>query len=319
MFEHRKNKRTADQDVVDLEIGSDGNFDISLSAIDRIKFAAKNSTEATAVVFNGILASDMATNVDRWMREEFAGGAASVYDKAMDAARHKMQEFGGDHRLFDGGHDLLGAWDVVRAAKPDDILVQEAGGYLSAVWKDIVTPMGLPLTTLNRDSFDGAAGVMGDTFGVSRDWLMDAASFTATEGIGAIVGGVAVVLNWNKTDVEHFSALVGSFGLSAHISANPFLAVIAVVALARSFHEARYLKQYGSFTSGILKGGIGTGVFLGAISLVSGPAWIGIMVGIVSAVLAQKAFEKGEMSVSAFKSSHGSGQRLSLEVKMVSC
>jgi hypothetical protein len=297
MFEHRKNKRKADQVVIDLEIGPDGSFDISPSAIDRMKSAAKNSTEATAVVFNGILASNMATNIDRWMREEFAGGAASAYDKAMDSARHKMQEFGGDHRLFDGGHDLLGAWNAVRAAKPDDSLVQEAGGYLSAVWKDVVTPMGLPLTTLSRDSFDSVAGVMGDTFGVSRDWLMDAASFTATEGIGAIIGAVAVVLNWNKTDVERFSALVGSFGLSALISANPFLAVVAVVALARSFHEARYRKQYGSFTSGILKGGTGTGVFLGAISLVPGPAWIGIMVGIVSAVLAQKAYERGENAV----------------------
>jgi hypothetical protein len=298
MFKHNKNRQSTKQTIIDMEIGPNGNFDISPSAIDRIKSAAKNSTVATAVVFNGILASSMATNIDRWMREEFAGGAASVYDKAMDAARHKMQEFGGDHRLFDGGHDLLGAWEAVRAAKPDDNLVQEAGGYLSAIWKDVVTPMGLPLTTLNRDSFDSVAEIMGDTLGVSRDWLMDAASFTATEGIGAIIGAVAVVLNWSKTDVDRFSALVGSFGLSALISANPFLAVVAVVALARSFHEARYRKQYGSLASGITKGGAGTGVFLGAISIVSGPAWIGIVVGIVSAVLAQKAYEKGETAVS---------------------
>ncbi len=291
-------KQKEKQTIIDLEIGPDGTFDISPSALDRIKSAAKNSTEATAVVFNGILASSLATNVDRWMREEFAGGVSSIYDKAMDAARHKTQEFGGDHRLFDGNHDLLGAWEAVRAATPDDNLVQEAGGYLSAVWKDVVTPMGLPLTTLNHDSFDSVAGVMGDTFGVSRDWLMDAASFTATEGIGAIVGAVAVVLNWSEPDIERFSALVGSFGLSALVSANPFLAVIAVVALARNFHAARYRKQYSSLASGILKGGTGTGVFLGAVSLVSGPAWIGIMVGIVSAVLAQKAYEKGETAVS---------------------
>ena len=45
--------------------------------------------------------------------------------------------------------------------------------------------MGLPVVTLNREQFDAFAGNMGDAFGISREWLMDAASFTATEGAGA--------------------------------------------------------------------------------------------------------------------------------------
>jgi hypothetical protein len=54
------------------------------------------------------------------------------------------------------------------------------------------------------------------------------------------------------------------------VGANPFLAVIVIVALARSFNEARYREEYGSLAKGVMKGGVGTGAFLAA-SLVAGP------------------------------------------------
>jgi hypothetical protein len=291
------NKSKADEPMtIDLDLNDD-EYSLSPTRMEKLMATAKTPIEATAIAFNAILATSVAKDMDRWMREEFASGAASVYDKAMDAARHTKQELGGDHRLFDGSHDLLGAWKAVTDKIPDDTLLQEAGGYLSAVWKDVVTPMGLPIITLDREQFDGFADSMGDAFGVSREWLMDAASFTATEGVGAIIGALAVSLNWKETDVKRFSALVGSFGLSAAVSANPFLAIIAIVALARSFNEARYKEEYGSLTKGVLKGGVGTGAFLGAASLVGGPAWIGLMIGIVCAVLAHKGYEKGEEAI----------------------
>jgi hypothetical protein len=280
--------------TIELEPTEDGGFALAPTRIDRLKAAAKTPIEATAAVFNAILATPMTKNIDRWMREEFASGAASAYDKAMDAARLKMQEFGGDHRLFDGGHDLISAWKAVTSAKLDDTPFEEAGSFLSAIWKDVVTPMGLPIKTLKREEFEATAQVLNETWGISRAWLMDAASFTATEGAGAIVGALAVSLNWKETDVRKFSALVGSFGISAAVSANPFLAVVAIVALAKSFEEARYRKEYGSLIKGASKGGAGTGAFLGATSLVAGPTWVGLMVGVVCAVLAQKGYEKGD-------------------------
>ena len=286
------NKKSSE--AIESEFADDDGFSPSPTRIDQLKASAKTSVEAVAVVFNAILATSTAKDIDRWMREEFASGTASIFDKAMDAARQKMQEFGGDHRLFDGSHDLIGAWQAVASAKPEDTLIQESGSYLTAVWKDVVTPMGLPLKTLNREQFEAFAQTMGETLGVNREWLMDAASFTATEGAGAIVGALAVVLNWKETDVQRFSALVGSFGLAAIVAANPFLGVVAVVALAKSFEEARYRKEYGSLAKGALKGGAGTGAFLGAASLVGGPAWVGLTVGVVCAVLAQKGYEKGE-------------------------
>ena len=60
------------------------------------------------------------------------------------------------------------------------------------------------------------------------------------------------------------------------VGANPFLAVIVIVALARSFNEARYREEYGSLAKGVMKGGVGAGAFLGVASLVAGltlPNW----------------------------------------------
>ena len=285
-------KRTSAQEprTLDMHKIEDEAYSLSPTQFEKIISAAKTPIEATAVAFNAILATNFAVEIDRWMREEFATGAASVYDKSMDAARNTMNELGGDHRLFDGSHDLFGAWKATTDALPDDTMLQAAGGYLSAVWKDVVTPMGLPVMTLDRDQFEAFA----EHFEVNREWLRDAASFTATEGAGAIVGVLAVALNWSETDVPKFSLLVGRFGISAAVGANPFLVIIAIVALARSFNEARYKEEYGSVVKGVLKGGVGTGAFLGAASLVAGPAWIGLMVGLVCAVLTHKGYEKGE-------------------------
>ena len=73
---------------------------------------------------NAALASDVATSIDRWTRESF-NAAATIYDKATDAEYLQTHIAGGLHRLFDGGHDLIGAWKAVRHARVDDSLAQE--------------------------------------------------------------------------------------------------------------------------------------------------------------------------------------------------
>lgn len=77
-------------------------------------------TSAVANIGNTLLATDVALGLDRWMRAVFASGRASPYDKALDLAHNTLRQYGGDHRIFDGSHDLVGAWKAIAKARPDD-------------------------------------------------------------------------------------------------------------------------------------------------------------------------------------------------------
>ena len=103
---------------------------------------------------------------------------------------------------------------------------------------------------------------------------------------------VAVALNWNRADTETFGRLVGGMGLSAAISANPILLLVTVVALAKAFHKAHQTGEYAEFVDGQLKGGMGAGATLAAVSLVGvagGPAGAALLTGLAAGILVNKA------------------------------
>lgn len=270
----------------------------SLDALGRrAKTAGRVTTEQVSQWFNTVLATDFVTQMDGRMRRAFTS-KATIYDQAMDAKYHKDHIGGGDHRLFDDGHDLFGAWQAVSNANPDDTLLHEVGAYFTALWKDLVTPHGLPLMTFDHDHFQQVAQSLHDSLGVSTDWLKDMASYTATELIGASTGTLAVVLNWNADDVTRFSSLIGSFGLSSVVGGNPFLLLLAVIALARAYQTARPKEAYGSVARGMLKGGIGTGSFLAVSAMCTPHVWVGLMFGVCAGVMARKAFDRGSEALS---------------------
>ena len=46
----------------------------------------------------------------------------------MDAGRALQNEYGPDHRFFDGGHSVVGAWEAVTDALLDDTAIEEFWG-----------------------------------------------------------------------------------------------------------------------------------------------------------------------------------------------
>jgi len=252
---------------------------------------AKAASKKGAELFNAVLATDFARPLDRWLGHAFAS-RATIYDKAMDRTYLETHVWGGDHRLVDGGHDLLGAWRACLAATPDDPFLHTVAGYFSAVWKDLVTPRGLPVVTWDAETFTALSHTMQDTLGVSSAWVKDMASVTATEALGAATGALAVALHWNAADARRFAGLVGSLGLSGSIGANPILLAIALACLAQAFERARRTGNYAEVARGFGRGSIGTGSFLAATATIGGPFWVVIVAGILISILAKLGYDR---------------------------
>ena len=239
----------------------------------------------------GLLASELSRDLNGLLANAVKG-SATLYDKAMDAQHLATHIGGGNHRLFDAGHTVVGAFKAVRDASPDDTIVEEALGYLQAMFRDMTTPKGLPLATWDKASYDQVAEFLKSTFGIPKEWFYDLNSYDAGELLGGVIGVVSTALFWNRADTETFSRLVGSMGLSAVRGASPLLLVVAVVALAKAFHKAHQAGDYTGVADGALKGALGTGATLAAtlqVAALGGPAGLALLAGVCAGILAHQA------------------------------
>ena len=271
------------------------------AALGNVTAGSRKAMTAAAPVANalltttqGLLASALSTDLNALV-QDLVKGPATVYDKAMDAKYLETFIGGPDHRMFDGGHTVLGAINAIRDASPDDTIILEAMGLLEGMFKDMSTPKGLPLATWDNETYYQVAGFMKSNFGIPKDYFYKLNSYTAAELLGGVIGVVAMALCWNRADTEEFSKLVGGMGVSAIMGANPLLLVVTVVALARAFHKAHHAGEYAEFVDGHLKGGIGAGASLAAASMmavVGGPAGLTLLVGLSAGVLVNRATKK---------------------------
>ncbi len=276
---------------------SDATVSVAGKVVSSSKDALNSVGRGAEWILNstqGVLASSLSGDLNSLLHH-MVKGPATIYDKAMDAEYIATHIGGGSHRMFDGGHTLLGAFQAVREASPHDTVVQEAMGLLESLFRDMTTPKGLPLVNWDKANYDQIAGFLNEQFGISKSWFYDLNSYDAAEIIGSSIGAIAIALNWNKADTEKFASLVGGMGVPALLGANPILIVVTVVALARAFHKAHQTGEYAELIDGGLKGGIGSGATLAAVSAVGvlgGPAGLGLLVGMTTGILVQKATSK---------------------------
>ena len=270
--------------------------------VDRLQPMYESSTSKVssgrdqALMFaQAILATDFSSEINRWLNQ-LVESTPTVYDKAMDAVYNANHVGGGHHRLFDGGHSILGAIKASHGAAHSDSIIQEATGTVSAILKDLTTPMGLPAFTWSKDAYDTVANTLDSAFHIPKSWFFDLNTFTSAELIAGSIGVAGFAFHWKRGDTRAFARLVGSTGLLSVISANPALGVITIAALAKSFADARGEGDYSDFVEGLAKGGITTGAFLVAFSAAGGPVVIPILAGTCAGILAHKATDKVSVS-----------------------
>jgi len=259
--------------------------------------AGKKVINHTAIFINAILASDFSRNMESWFGHMFNEGIPSIYDKAVDAVYNATHIGGGHlHRLFDGSHTLWGMWDKVKDALPDDHFLQEIVGYATALAKDLSSSVGIPLFDWSKSSYEQVANALNSTFYIPSSWFSDLLHVNANELIGTSIGTIAVALNWNKKQINDFSRIAGSLGISSIASANPALAVVALATLAKSFVDAKQKGSYSEFLDGLAKGGVGTGAFLATASAIGGPVWVGLLAGTCVGVVVHKTMRTVQIS-----------------------
>jgi len=268
--------------------------DTASSWLNRALHSTSTVSTSLLSTTQGVLASVLSKDLNA-MLSRLVDSSATIYDKSMDAEYLRTFIGGGNHRMFDGGHTLLGAFKAVRDASPDDTIIQEAMGLLEGLFKDLTTTKGLPLVNWDKSTYDQVANYLQSSFNIPKDWLYDMMSYDASELLGSLIGAVAVAFAWNRSTTEEFSRIVGGMIIPAIMRANPLLLIVTIVSLAKAFHKAKASGEYAELIDGTIKGGITSGATMVAVAQVSalgGPAGLALLVGVSAGLLVAKATNK---------------------------
>lgn len=133
-----------------------------------------------------------------------------AYDRVMDA-KYIADHIGGSyHRLFDGGHDIVGAWKLTGTVSKNEI--EHLLGWAKGLWNDAITPRHLPYVTISRETYNK----MHTFTGVSKTELYKYMTWSPIEAAGICMSIPSVI---TKTNVSN---------IYCHASIGTMLSVLAV-------------------------------------------------------------------------------------------
>ena len=257
------------------------------SAGQAVGSATNRISNQSAAWFAG-LSHEKVTDAFRGWAEGIGNASTTLYDKAMDAEYARTHIGGGNHRMFDGGHTIGGAWDAVHGASSEDSFLQEVLGYASSLWKDLVTEKGLPFANWTKDSYDAAATWFTERIpGLDRNDFYDLWSFDAGELFGSALGALSLILFLNSEDQEKLAEIMGSAGVVSLLSANPFMGLAWMATCAYAYLVKKKRIDPGRAVRGGATAAVSMALFtiLGAVGL---PFLIELLIVIVVGHLLRK-------------------------------
>ena len=252
----------------------------------------KNKLNTVSVALSGLLAVPYGKQLEKFV-SNIIDETPTLYDKAIDKNYNETGIGSYPHRLFDDSHSPIKMWEKVRETLPDDSNLEELKNYFISMAKDLQTPMGIPLHNIeNMEAYNSLVSKISSTFFIKTKWLYDFQSVDVLEVLSSTIGVVALFFGWKKKDKEEFAELCASLGLAGAVGANPFLLIIALIALAKSYTQN---KNKNKFKRGSLRGFVGMGSFIMTASLFSSPL-LGIIIGLVVAIILKKKMKEMNFS-----------------------
>lgn len=254
---------------------------------------SKKFSSETAQWSNALLATDISKSISSFLASEFNKNS-NIYDSAIDSVYNATKVGGSQtHHIVDGSHSLWGAWNAAKDALPDDSLRQELWGTINHLSRDAMSSSGInPLFQIKPENYEALKESL-SSVGISRSWTNDIMTFNGPELIGSTIGTIAVIYNWKQKDVDQFIEMASSFGVAAVFSANPLLAMVTVISLARGIYQKKNGGVSNSTLKSALQGGVPTTILSMTSILIGGPIWIGIIIGIVLAHRSHKYLKDG--------------------------
>lgn len=210
----------------------------------------------------------------------------TIYDKAIDSV-YLADGLGGSrlHHLIDGQHDIFGAFAAARNALPSDSLAAEVMGTAQHLAKDLFSKMGLPVVSIDAETYSKSSGWIESHLGISRAWQADFLQINGNELFCGMLSATCVVLGLKKRDAASLVEMAASTGLSSVLAANPISMAAACIALVLAWQRRENMRRSSEAVERAAVGAGGAGAALLAGTALGGFATLGAVPLAISFVL----------------------------------
>ena len=179
--------------------------------------------------------------------------STTVYDKALDAKYLRDHIGGGNHRMFDGGHDIINAWNKIKEVKDNDKFIVEVAEYFNSLYKDLITTKGLPFKTWNKNNYEEVAKWIDNNIaGANRSWTYDLMSYDVFEVFSTVLGVTGIIFSFKKNDMKKLAEILGSTGIISLLSANLLLGILTIIIASYAYFIKKKEFKAKEFNNGIV-------------------------------------------------------------------
>ena len=183
---------------------------------------------------NGIFASSLFLEQNDKLFKFLEGTAPHEYSQIMDKVYNQTHIGGGFHRTFDGAHTLKGSYDAIK----DKVGEVDPVQYVEAHARELVTPEGIPILTLDKSQHEALSNDIAETLGGGitagdiRAYHRDINSFNAGELCSAGLGTVFVAAAIHSGDPKAISRVTASNLCMGIATGNPVMLLVGTASLA---------------------------------------------------------------------------------------
>jgi hypothetical protein len=203
-----------------------------MAAWRRATQVASRGLSATASIageaYTAVLNWKNNSELSHWLTNHLSNQHPTLVSKAMDADYFRTHIGGGWHRLYDGGHSLVGSWKAVSSSLPDLGALQQLGNWANEYWKDLITTRGMPIIIL--DHADQLS-----------EYFKHLDCVNVAQLIGGDICGVSIYCNWN--DPAKLVASATATECSGIVYANVVAPLVSLIALGRAYFLLRKSEQ----------------------------------------------------------------------------
>ncbi|MEA2976056.1 MAG: hypothetical protein QOF19_1576 [Alphaproteobacteria bacterium] len=257
-----------------------------------VKGALSTTASATSEAYTVALNWKNKGEFSDWLTTHLSNQHATIASKAMDAEYLRTHIGGSWHRLYDGGHSLVGSWKAVSETLPDLGALDQLGIWANEYWKDLITTRGMPIVVL--DHADSVS-----------EYFKHLDCVNVAQLIGGEVCGVSIYCNWN--DPAKLVASATATECSGIVYANVVAPLVSLIALGRAYFLLREAEQddFQDLIAPALKGLSRGGASILLITVMPGGFLLhlssGIVISLAHGYIWEKGSENKEAIVAALK------------------
>jgi hypothetical protein len=245
-----------------------------------MKEALSTTVSATSDAYTAALNWKNNGEFSNWLTTHLSDQHATIASRAMDAEYLRTHIGGNWHRLYDGGHSLIGSWNAVSESLADLDALDQLGIWANEYWKDLITTRGMPIVVL--DHADSVS-----------EYFKHLDCVNVAQVIGGEVCGVSIYCNWN--DPEKLVASATAAECSGVVFANVISPLVSLIGLGRAYFLLRESEQHDfqDLIEPALKGLSRSGATILLITVIPGGFLLHLSSGIVISLAHGYIWEKG--------------------------